>query len=57
MNPTFGEIMNKLNHLFRSLGLNASLLAAGTACAADLTLTRYGSKHIKFVGLQSSLDF
>jgi phosphate transport system substrate-binding protein len=29
--------MNKLNTLFCSLGLTASLLAAGTACAADLT--------------------
>jgi phosphate transport system substrate-binding protein len=29
--------MNKLNTLFCSLGLTASLLAAGTACATDLT--------------------
>ena len=29
--------MNKLNRLFCSLGLTASLLAAGTACATDIT--------------------
>jgi len=35
--------MNKLNHLFCSLGLTASLLAAGTACATELTLTGAGA--------------
>ena len=29
--------MNKLNRIFCSLGLSASLLAAGTACATDIT--------------------
>ena len=29
--------MNKLNPLFCSLGLTVSLLAAGSACATDLT--------------------
>jgi phosphate transport system substrate-binding protein len=29
--------MNKMNRLFCSLGLTASLLAAGTACATDIT--------------------
>ena len=35
--------MNKQNHLFCSLGLAVSLLAAGTACATELTLTGAGA--------------